>query len=689
MAEPIPVVVFGFKRPDKLARILSALRGQTEAAPRLLIFIDGPRRADDLPGVEACRALARGVDFAPTELHLWEENHGLPGLLDNLTLALEAYPWVVVVEDDCLPMPGFYAFMRQALERYRDHPEVFSIGAYQPLPPAYFKDCPSPVVSTARFMCWGWATWRDRWQALLPDARRYRELFDGLRTLPDFTGLDLPLTARRMASGQMGESWDVNVAVAALHQRKVHLLATHGLVRNIGMDLSGIHTGLGGALRDALLQNRNLADHMPGGLTWPESTGLDCDYAVWLREFVAQTRRYAPRRLWQRGRTLARRYLWPGRERFFDLDLRPPEETAGDPTPPAHRALLSYIVHPFSIPRDDPRFLRHINIWHAQEMVRALNRIGYRVDVIDYRDTRFRPERNYDLFIGHGGVNFTTIAQGLPPETRRIYLATGSYWQFHNQQEQARFEALAQRRGARLPLDRPIRGEEEAALRLAEGILGIGNEFTRRTYAAFERVEMVNGSSLDDATYDWCLKDLDAGRNHFLFFASGGNVHKGLDLVLEAFAGLEQHLWVVAPLDPAFEAIYRRELNDLPTIHRVGRVQPRSAAFYRLMRACNWCILPSCSEGQSQSVIEAMNQGLIPIVSRTAGLDVDGLGFWLEPPTVEAIRRVAQMAASLPLETCRQLSQKARAAVLDQYAEACFSPQFSAALKRLLAGKVG
>ena len=63
--------------------------------------------------------------------------------------------------------------------------------------------------------------------------------------------------------------------------------------------------------------------------------------------------------------------------RYFDLDLQNIGPKLGK------KALLSYIVHPFSISRDDPRFFQHINVQHAQEIVRILNEMGYAVDVID------------------------------------------------------------------------------------------------------------------------------------------------------------------------------------------------------------------------------------------------------------------------------------------------------------------
>jgi len=679
MSEPLPVVVFSFNRPQKLRRILDALHAQS--VERVVIFVDGPRHADDLPQVEACRSMARGVDWAPVELHLWEDNRGLNGFIDNISLVMDTYPWAIFVEDDCLPMPGFYAFMRHALEQYADCPEIFSIGGYQPLPMQYLKHNPDAVVSCARFTCWGWATWRNRWQALLPDVKRYADLFDGLRCVPDIAGADLPEMARAMALGRIAESWDVKVAISCLNQRRVHLLATRGLVRNIGLDRSGVHGSLRAFMRGRRLLNQNLVENLPAKINWPENVELDCDYAADLKKYVDQTRFHSLRRLWDRSLSILRRYLLSGYERRFDLDL------LEEPHQPLQkRALFSYIVHPFSITPDDPRFLRHNNILYAQEIVRVLNRVGYRVDVIDYRDTSFIPRANYDLFIGHGGFNYYHLARALCSTCLKLYFSTGAYWRFHNLQEQARFEALYKRRDVTLPLDRYIdHGEgEEEALSLANGIIGVGNDFTRATYSVFPNVIMINNSVLPDDHFDWCSKDYQAGRMHFLYYSGKGCVHKGLDLLLEAFAGLEQHLWICSFLEPQFAKAYSHELHNLANIHLVGWIQPRSKVFYRIMQNCNFCILPSASEGGAQSVVESMNQGLIPLVSKSCGLEVGGIGGYIEPCTIDIIRMLVVEFSSYTAEKCCELSHLVRFRVQNDFSTNVFSRRFEEALKRSL-----
>ncbi len=364
---------------------------------------------------------------------------------------------------------------------------------------------------------------------------------------------------------------------------------------------------------------------------------------------------------------------------FYDLMLE------GNSQQATKRALLSYILDSFKIPEDDPRFLRHINIWHSREMVRALNRMGYVVDVIDYRNTDFVPRRAYDLFIGHGGINFESIARTLQENCVKVYFSTGCYWRFHNEQELSRFEALRIRRGVVLEPDRLIRHSEEGALQVADGIIGIGNDATAGTYAGFSPVIMINGTALRDNHYEQADKDFASGTRHFVYYAGAGNVHKGLDLLLEAFAELDQHLWICSGIDKGVADAYSNELHRHRNIHLVGWVQPRSAEFYKVMRTCNYAILPSCSEGQAQSIVECMNQGLIPVVSKACGLDIANYGFLIELCTVEHIRNlVGKLASQYSAIDCQRRSLDARAAALGKYAETAFPKCFREAINLLI-----
>lgn len=292
----VPCVVFAFNRPDKLQRILSALKSQD--IERLILFVDGPRDERDVDPVEECKRIAEAVNWVDKELHFRDQNRGLPGLGDNIGTVLKAYRWGVFVEDDCLPMPGFYAFVRRALSHYESEKKVFSIGGYQPIRRKYFQNYPYSLVSSARFMCWGWATWQDRWELITPYLSRYSELFDGLRNVPNVAGRDLATMARACAQGTL-RTWAVQVAISTLWLEQVHLLPTRGLVRNIGMDVSGTHR-----FPKSHMYDRNVTEEPAEDMAWLQNVELNTGYAKRLARFVDET---AGRTLWSRVKRKVRR----------------------------------------------------------------------------------------------------------------------------------------------------------------------------------------------------------------------------------------------------------------------------------------------------------------------------------------------------------------------------------------------
>jgi len=380
-------------------------------------------------------------------------------------------------------------------------------------------------------------------------------------------------------------------------------------------------------------------------------------------------------------RRMIQRLYKPQPERLYDIVLK-----QNISRHLSKRALLSYIVHSFAISIDDPRFFSHINIWRSHEIVRILNNLGYIVDVIDYRDTNFVPRREYDLFIGHGGINFEKIAQRLSTHSTKIYFSTGCYWKFHNDQEMVRFAQLYERKRVNLTLDRFIKDSEEGALLASDGIIGIGNDFTRKSYFGFSPVITLNNTSLYDSHYEKCEKDFKKGRKHFLYFAGSGPVHKGLDLLLEAFSRIKEHLWICSRIDQRFEEIYSDELHNTPNIHLDGWTQPRSTEIYELMDICNYIILPSCSEGQAHSVVECMNQGLIPVVSRACGLDVGDYGVILNQCTIEEIAKVVPMLSSYSAAKCNEMAARARQAAVTDFSESAFHQNMRDAIQYIIGG---
>lgn len=323
---------------------------------------------------------------------------------------------------------------------------------------------------------------------------------------------------------------------------------------------------------------------------------------------------------------------------------------------PSRRALLSYLVLPLLPPRRFRDRVMFSNRGIAQEIPRVLNELGYSVDIVNYDNCSWLPARKYDLFIGHGGINFERISRYLSENAIRLYFATGIYWKTWNGENDKRAADFFVRKGVRLQSYRAIAHDEEFALAHSKGIICLGNEIAVNTYSGFPNVVGINNAIFPVTWEGWRNKNFDEGRKHFLFFSGRGNVHKGLDLLLEVFSKIPLHLHVCQHLEDDFADVYKNELKSCPNIHVHGFTSMRSRQYYSLAEKCNWVISPTCAEGQPGALLECMAHGLIPIISRSANIDLKDRGISLANCEVSTLQSEMLRASEMEIDTIRRVT---------------------------------
>ena len=320
------------------------------------------------------------------------------------------------------------------------------------------------------------------------------------------------------------------------------------------------------------------------------------------------------------------------------------------------KALLSYLVEPLLPPQGKRDTSTFSNAGIAQYIPRALNELGYSVDIVGYNNERFTPHKKYDLFIGHGGINFESIANKLNPTCAKIYFSAGTYWKESNRAEKERLAALQKRRDVTLPVDRYIEYDEEYANANSDGIICLGNDHAKKTYNKFPHVINLNNAVYPD-TYTRTNKKFENSCNNFLFFNGPGNVHKGLDLLLEAFTQTEQqHLYVRQNIEPAFFNVYKKELTGQPNIHLVPYLKTPSMEFFDMTDRCNFVISPTCAEGQPGSILECMAHGLIPILSKEANIDTKNFGITFKENSIDEIIQTVKAVSNKSPEWYKSMS---------------------------------
>lgn len=319
---------------------------------------------------------------------------------------------------------------------------------------------------------------------------------------------------------------------------------------------------------------------------------------------------------------------------------------------PVGRALFSYILDPLLQPPGAPVSHSHTHFWESRQMVRILAELGFTVDAIHWTNTTFFPREKYDLFVDVR-LQLERLAPHLPARTLKLLHAETGHWRFYNAAQAKRREELASRRGIQLAPYKAL--EPNRAIETAEGGTLLGNAVTLSTYA-FAGKPLLPVPISQPFLYPFPEgKDFAAARRRFLWFGSGGLVHKGLDRVLEAFVDLpELELTVLGPIErePEFDRAFARELYRTPNIRTLGWIDVESRRFLDTARTHAALVYPSCSEGQNGGTVTCMHAGLVPIVSRESGVDVTPeTGILLERSSIDEIRaRVVELSRRSPAE---------------------------------------
>lgn len=242
-----PVIYIFFNRPAVMERTFRAIRRQRPA--RLHLIADGPRpdRPMDLALCCEARAVIEGLLDWPCEVtrDYSDVNLGCGRRLSTgLTAAFELLGEAIVLEDDILPHPDFFSFCDTMLATHRDNPAVHAISGFQPL--GRYAPAHGPVVPSTFNWIWGWASWQRAWKDYrfdLSSAWTDPQTREGIRTR---LGDALNFQWHRANFDQLVyggvDTWDFQWSFTLFAQRRVTLVSSVNLIRNLGFDSAATHT---------------------------------------------------------------------------------------------------------------------------------------------------------------------------------------------------------------------------------------------------------------------------------------------------------------------------------------------------------------------------------------------------------------------------------------------------------------
>lgn len=262
MSKTSPIALFAYNRPEHLKKTIESLKeNYLSKESELFVFSDGPKNEIDAAQISEVRNYLKTISgFKSVSIIERNRNLGLANsIISGVTEIVNEYGKIIVMEDDLVSSEHFLEYMNEALDFYEKEEKVISIHGYvYPVEEKLKKRLPE-IFFIKGADCWGWATWKRGWDLFEPDGRKLlRELEErNLLREFDFEG-SYPYSnmLRRQIEGQ-NDSWAIRWYASAFLRGKLTLYPRESLIKNIGQDNSGTHTG-NSQLKETILANEKI-----------------------------------------------------------------------------------------------------------------------------------------------------------------------------------------------------------------------------------------------------------------------------------------------------------------------------------------------------------------------------------------------------------------------------------------------
>ena len=266
-----PIAFFAFNRPYHTYETLNSLSKNSEAKNTdLYAFIDGHRKTSEIHLIDSVEKIINSFSNKFKTITINRAKFNLscsPNIKRGISEVLSKYETVITLEDDIVVSKYFLSYMNNALVIYKNQTEVWHINGYN-FPTKIDSKLECFFIRT--MFCWGWATWKDRWNKFIDDPLScdpyYLSNVFNARMIKDF---DLNLRKSLFwsqvlnnANGKLNNIWDIFWYSFIFLNKGLCLTPSVSLTRNIGHDGSGIHSSYENDILTSEVNEKNIK-HFP------------------------------------------------------------------------------------------------------------------------------------------------------------------------------------------------------------------------------------------------------------------------------------------------------------------------------------------------------------------------------------------------------------------------------------------
>ena len=208
----------------------------------IYVCLDGPASINEKNETDECRGVLRKMQAQyPGRIRerISDVNLGAAhSVLAAVTWAFQTEDFLIVIEDDCIPIDDFFDFVQLGKKFLEKSGDCYIICGSQFAPASVTF---STWALSSYPLIWGWATSRDKWQSILGLLAEYENStrFSGHGSLSERSFWHSG--AMRSYKGFV-DAWDLPLVNALRHVGGLALLPGENLVTNIGNDGFATHT---------------------------------------------------------------------------------------------------------------------------------------------------------------------------------------------------------------------------------------------------------------------------------------------------------------------------------------------------------------------------------------------------------------------------------------------------------------
>ncbi len=256
-----PITLITYNRPFHTYKTLEALSQNHQAKDtNLYVYSDGPKGSQDEEQIERTLKVVESFNKSFNSILISKSDKN-NGMAKNMRDALRSIFFEhkasasIILDDDILTSRDFLFFMNKSIEKYKENKKIWHVSGFNY--PVFDEE--SYSFSKDAFFwrvmtCWGWATWKDRYESfendiLAKDPYFLKSIFT--EEMKKKFQLDLDISESTMDFWQQIEdnaskkiySWAIFWYAHIFRNNGLCLNPVRTLVYNNGFDGSGTNCG--------------------------------------------------------------------------------------------------------------------------------------------------------------------------------------------------------------------------------------------------------------------------------------------------------------------------------------------------------------------------------------------------------------------------------------------------------------